>query len=444
MPANTFVQLPDSLFQRWSRFFELRKSRLPFLERMVQLGDLVQGHVGPNRVCYVNHPELIREVLMSHTSVLEKGMILQRAKRLFGNGLLTSEGDLHKRQRRLLQPAFQRQRLALYGEVMIDCAERYAKSLGAGEIRSMDHDLSRVTLAIVASTLFHRSVDQYADEISHHLTTFMRLLPYYSLPLASMLEKVPGSSLHQGRQAIDAIDAIVRRLVDERRSLTTSHDDLLSMMIRAQDTDGGGMSDQQLRDECLTLLLAGHETTCNALLWTLYCLARNPDVEARVQAELDQVLAGRAPMASDLPQLLLLERVFAESMRLYPPVWIIARRAIAAFSLAGQTIERGTLVAMSQWGVHHDPRWYPAPYHFDPERFNEAGKAARPRFAYFPFSGGARGCIGEGFAWMEGVAVLACLVRRWKFRLATDETVEPEPLMTLRPRLTILHISPRQ
>lgn len=435
MTSPVLVHLPDSFVKRWRRFMEVRRNRLPFLARMGQLGDLVTGHIGATLVCYVNHPDLIREVLLTHTRVLPKGMVLQRAKRLFGEGILTSEGELHRRQRRLLQPGFSRARLPQYCEVMIDCAETYAQSLRPDDERQLDQDLSQVTMSIVARSLFHRSVEGHTEELSRHLTAFMHALPYFSLPLVEYLQRLPVPVLRRGQEAVAGLDRFVRAMIDERRAQVGAHDDLLALMMAAQDVEGDGrsMSEQQLRDECLTLLVAGHETTCNALLWTLYCLALNPDVDAGVQAELARVLGSRVPTAADLPQLVYLTQVFAEAMRMYPPVWIIGRRASEAFSLGGQTISAGTLVAISQWALHHNPRWYPDPYRFDPDRFSEANKASRPRFAYLPFSAGARGCIGEAFAWQEGLAVLACLLRRFSFRLVEGYRVVPEPLMTLRP-----------
>lgn len=437
MMSPRLVHLPDSLVDRWRRFLEVRRSRLPFLEWIAAQGDLVIGHVGAELVCYVNHPELIREVLLSHGPCLKKGVVLQRAKRLFGDGLLTSEGELHRRQRRLLQPGFARARLSQYGEVMIDCAEQYAQSLEPDQERQLAHDLSQLTLTIVARSLFHRSVVGHTEQIAHYLTDFMHALPYFSLPLSAYLQRLPLPAVQRGQQAIAGLDRFVRAMIDERRRQPGAHDDLLALMMAAHDVegDGRGMSEQLLRDETLTLLVAGHETICNALLWSLYCVSQNPAVGAAIQAELTRVLGGRAPTVEDLPKLVYLEQVLAEAMRLYPPAWIIARQATAEFVLGGQPVRPGTLVAISQWALHRNPRFYPDPCRFDPERFSAASKAARPRFAYLPFSAGARGCIGEGYAWQEGVAVLACLLRRWRFELAPGQAVEPEPLITLRPKL---------
>jgi cytochrome P450 len=262
------------------------------------------------------------------------------------------------------------------------------------------------------------------------------LFPRFALPFATVLNRLPLPANARFARAVALLDGIVYRIIAERRASGEDRGDLLSMLMAADDVEGDGtrMTDRQLRDEVMTILLAGHETTANALTWTWYLLARNPSAGERLHEEVDRALGGRPPGAADLPALGYVERVFAESMRLYPPAWGLGRRALADHEVGGYTVPAGGLVAMSPYVVQRDPRWWPDPERFDPDRFLPEARAARPRFAYFPFGGGARQCIGESFAWMEGVLLLSALAQRWSFRLAPGPPVEPQALITLRPR----------
>jgi cytochrome P450 len=294
--------------------------------------------------------------------------------------------------------------------------------------------MTRLTLAIVGRTLFDANVESEADEIGAALTTALGLFGRtFTLPYFELLDRLPLPMNRRFDRAKARIDATIARLIEERRRKPGGAD-LLSLLVSACDTegDGGGMTDAQVRDEAITIFLAGHETTANALAWTWYLLARNPEAEARLHAEVD-ALGGRAPTAADLPRLPWTEMVLAESMRLYPPAWIIGRRAVEPYAVGGFDVPRGSIVVVSQWVTHRDPRWFPDPERFDPERFGRAAKEARPKFAYFPFGGGPRVCIGEGFAWMEGVLVLAAIARRWRLRLVPGQIVVPAPSITLRP-----------
>jgi cytochrome P450 len=259
---------------------------------------------------------------------------------------------------------------------------------------------------------------------------------YAMLPFTEYLEKLPLPAVKRFNAARDRLDQTIYRLIGERRASGADRGDLLSMLLLAQDTegDGSGMSDLQLRDEALTIFLAGHETTANALTWTWYLLSQNPKVEARLHAELDSSLDGRAPSFDDLQRLPYTRMVLAESMRLYPPAWAIGRRAINAMDVAGYTIPSGSVVLMSQFIMHRDPRFFVDPERFDPERWSPEAIAERPKFSYFPFGGGARVCIGEQFAWMEGILLLASLAQQWRARLVPGHVVDLQPLITLRPR----------
>lgn len=367
-------------------------------------GDLVYFRFGPQPVFFFNHPDLIKEVLVTHDQSFMKGRGLERAKRLLGEGLLTSEGAFHRRQRRLAQPAFHRQRVQAYGSCMTRCAEELERRWSDGAVLPIEQEMMRLTLAIVAKTLFDTDVSGEAEEIGQALTTAMQLWRRMMLPFAEYLEKLPLPANRKFEKTRQQLDAVIYRIIEERRRDGTDHGDLLSMLLAAQDSegDGGSMTDLQLRDELLTLFLAGHETTATALTWTWYLLSQHPEIEARLHVELDSVLGGRTPDVSDLPRLVYAEKVLAESMRLYPPAWVIGRRALADCELSCCHIPAGALILLSQYVMHHDKRFFPDPARFDPERWTPEAKAARPKFCYFPFGSGSRQCIGEALpGWRE-------------------------------------------
>jgi cytochrome P450 len=300
----------------------------------------------------------------------------------------------------------------------------------------MHQEMMALTLAVAGKTMCDADVESEAAVIGQALTDVISLFPRFVLPFASLLHRLPLPSIRRFERARGRLDAVVYRMIEDRRQFGQDRGDLLSMLLLARDEegDGGHMSDLQLRDEVMTLFLAGHETTANALSWTWYLLARNPEIEARFHEEVDTVLGGRRPAFEDLPRLRYAEMVLAESMRLYPPAWGLGRRSLRDQVLGGMSIPAESLVLMSPYLVQRDPRFYPDPLRFDPQRFTPEAKAARPKFAYFPFGGGARQCIGEPFAWMEGVLILATLAQRWRFRLEAGPPVEPQALITLRPR----------
>jgi cytochrome P450 len=414
-----------------------RAKPIRFLMKMArEYGDLPHFRLGSFRVYLLNHPDLVREVLVTKQSNFIKSRALQRSRVLLGEGLLTSEGDFHKRQRRLVQPAFHRDRLAAYAAVMSDYASRTRDRWAHGSTLDVASEMARLTLAVVGKTLFSADVESEASEIGEALTTVLRMFNLLMMPFSEYLEKLPLPSMRRFEKARARLDATIYGLIEERRASGKDQGDLLSMLLLAQDEEGhsGGMSDQQVRDEALTLFLAGHETTANALTWTWYLLSQNPESEGRLHEELDAVLAGRAAQASDLPALRYTEMVLAEAMRLYPPAWAIGRMSLEPFELGGMPIGAGSIFIASPYVTHRDPRWFPNPERFEPERWTPEAREARPKFSYFPFGGGARVCIGERFAWMEGVLVLATLAQKWKLRLAPGQKVDTLPLITLRTR----------
>ena len=398
-------------------------------------GDIAVLRMGPQTIYAIANPEWIRDILVTHQTKFIKSKMLERAKVLLGEGLLTSEGEFHKRQRRLSQPAFHRERLIGYGSSMVECAAHTRESWAPGAALDIAREMNRLTLAIVARTLFSADVSAEADEIRSALTEVLGLFEMVLAPFSELMEKLPLPSVRRFERARDRLDKTIYRIIAERRASGEDKGDLLSMLLLAQDEeDHGHMSDKQVRDEALTLFLAGHETTANALSWTWYLLSQNPDAEARFHAEIDQVLDGRLPSFDDLPNLKYVERVFSESMRLYPPAWGIGRRNLEEYRIGDYLVPPRTVILMSPYVVHRDPRWYPEPERFLPDRWLPEEVAKRPKFSYFPFGGGARVCIGERFAWMEGVLLLATLGQKWRLRLAADARVETRALITLRPK----------
>ncbi len=427
---------PSFPLHNWVNFAKLQRNRLAFVCELAAMGDLVKTRVGPATIYFASTPDYAREVLVNQARKVIKGRGLQRSKRIFGEGLLTSEGDTHLRQRRLSQPAFGRQRLQKYGEAMIDFAARYRARWQTGEIRDMHHELMQLTLAIVGKTLFDTDIERESAEVGKALDAFMDAFGLLLLPFAEVLEKLPIPRMRAVTSAVATLDRIIYQMIAERRADGKDHGDLLSMLMAAQDVDHDGtrMSDVQLRDEAVTLLLAGHETTANALTWTLYLLSQHRDVEDKLRDELRTVLGDRPPTVADYPRLVYTEKVISESLRMFPPAWVMVRQVIEPLQLGEHTLEVGSMVVVSPYVFHHNPKYFPDPKRFDPERFSPEAKAARPRFTFIPFSAGPRNCIGEGFAWMEAVLVLSTLLQKWQFRLVDDQKVEPEPLITLRPK----------
>jgi cytochrome P450 len=412
-----------------------RSNPLRFLIKAArEHGDLVYFKVASQNMYLVNHPDYVREILVTNQSNFIKSRGLQRAKVLLGEGLLTSEGQLHLRQRRLVQPAFHRERLAGYASAMSECAVRERERWQAGSSMDVSVEMSRLTLSVVARTLFNADVESEASQIGEAMTATIQMFQLLVMPFSEYLVKLPLPSVRRFEKARALLNSTIYGLIRERRNSGRDTGDLLSMLLFAQDEekDGAGMTDKQVRDEALTLFLAGHETTANALSWTWYLLSQHPEVERRLHQEIDTVLQGRAPELADVPQLRYAEMIFSEALRLYPPAWAIGRMVQASFELGGVEIPAKSICILSPYLVQHDARWFPEPEKFDPERWTPEAREARPKFAYYPFGGGARVCIGERFAWMEGVILMAAIAQKWRLRLVPGQRVEPLPLITLR------------
>jgi cytochrome P450 len=415
----------------------LQQRPIPFFERLARdYGDASRFNVGPQQIFFFNHPDLIRELLVTQHRSFHKSRVLQRAKIILGEGLLTSEAPLHIRQRRLAQPAFHRKRINRYAEVMIERAATLGERWRDGATLDVHHEMMRVTLSVVAKTLFDAEVDHDADAIGAALTSLVDMFPMLMNPFADLLQKLPLPRTIRFQRALRQLDRTIYTIIEERRASGEDRGDLLSMLLMAVDEegDGGGMNDRQLRDEAMTIFLAGHETTANALAWTFYALARNPAARDALHRELDTVLGGRTPQPDDFARLPHTEMVVAESMRMHPPAWAVSRLALEDVEIRGWRVPRGAVVVASQAVTHRDARWWPDPDRFDPLRFTAAEKLARPKMAYFPFGAGPRICIGEGFAWMEAVLILATLAQRWQLDLVSHRDVEPQASITLRPK----------
>jgi cytochrome P450 len=390
---------------------------------------------------FLDDPDLIEEALVLRGRDYKKGRGIERLKPLLGNGLLSSEEPLHLRQRRMIQPAFARERIAAYGTQMVAAAQRHMANWQPGSTLELDAEMTRLTLTIAAQTLFGADVKGEADAVRSSLDTVMREFPGSVSLTSELTDLLPLPSRRRFERARASLDAIIYGLIAARRAAGSgAPDDVLSLLLAARDGDAA-MDDRQIRDEMMTLFLAGHETTANALAWTWYLLARHPAAARRLQDEVRAVLGGRAPSAADVPELRFTRDVFAEAMRLYPPAWLIGRRALADTRLGSYAVARGSVVLASQLVTHRSPRLWREPDAFRPERWSADPPV--PRFAYFPFGGGGRLCIGESFAWTEGVLIIAAIAQRFRFEAVDAVPVEPEPLVTLRPRTPIrLRVAP--
>jgi len=404
-----------------------------FTDMARKYGDVFGMRIGNFRSFFVNHPDLIEDVLVKNARLYHKGRILQANKYLFGEGLLTSEGDFWLRQRRLAQPAFHRARVEAYAATMVEYAQEHAAGWQAGQERDIHEEMMQLALRIVGKTLFDADVTRDAKEVGETLDLLLRLAANFGRTILVPLW-VPTPRNIRAKLGIKRLEKVIYRIIAEKRASGRDTGDLLSLLLAVQDEDGTRMNDRQLRDETITLFLAGHETTANTLSWTWWLLAQHPAVERKFHEELHGVLGGRAPALQDLPRLPYLNLVLTESLRLYPTAWGMARLAIEEHEIAGYPVHPKNGVAFAQWVVHRDARWFDAPLEFRPERWENGLAKQLPRFAYFPFGGGPRQCIGNQFALMEASLVLATLGQKFRFALVPGHKVTPLASITLRPR----------
>jgi cytochrome P450 len=381
----------------------------------------------------IGAPALAHEVLaLKHASFVKAPGLAVFLRPLLGRGLLTSEREVHTRQRRLIAPAFAHKRISSYASIMAERSERFASSLAAGRVLDISESILALTLEIVGKTLFDAEVGSDADEVGHAVTVAMRTVMSQLSSLVPIPPFVPTPTNLRNRRAVAQLDAILYRIIRERRAAGDDRGDLLSMLLATRDEAGGSMTDEQIRDEAMTLFLAGHETTANALSWALYLLAKNPDARARVEAEVDAL--GRMPSYDDLEKLPWTLAVLKETMRLYPPAYILARRCVEDVVIGRYLVKKHTIVLVNVLGIHRRADLFPRPESFEPERFMGDAEKALPRCGYMPFGAGPRICIGNHFALMEGHVVLASLARHLRLDLVDSTPVATEPLVTLRPR----------
>lgn len=418
--------------------FPLLSNPLPFIEKLFrEYGDVVSVRFLNFPVFIVADPDGIKHILQDNHRNYTKSQDYAILARLLGQGLVTSEGSLWLRQRRLMQPMFHRQKIATFGAMMTDCAlsmlNRWDRIVRRHEAVDVTGEMMHLTLEIVGRALLTMDLTDRADTIGRAMTIANERFGQFDVGMIAPW--LPTVKNFRFRRAVDELRQIVLDIIAHRRRENRDYGDLLSMLITARDEETGeAMSNEQLRDEILTLILAGHETTANALSWTWYLLSQHPEVERKLHAELDGVLDGRPPAITDLNNLNYTGMVIDEAMRLYPPVWAIGRRVIEDDEISGYAIPRGSNVMLSQWITHRHPKFWESPERFEPERFSAERATGRPRYAYFPFSGGPRQCIGNIFALTEANLVLAAVGQKFSLRLVPGHRVEPHPLVTLRPR----------
>ncbi len=418
-----------------------RQSTADFvLENAGRYGDLVFYRALNRNVYQLNHPDLIADMMVKDAPNHHRNLVMQSARQVLGHGLLTSEEPLHMRQRRLAQPAFLRERIAAYAEVIGAQTEALIARWPVDTVIDLHPQMLELALRIVGKCLFDLDTLDDVAAIASAVDSFMSFLPLSFLPFAKQIQQLPIPAMTRLRNGKAHLDRLIYAMIDERRSDPADRGDLLSMLLHATDPEGGTasntMTDQQLHDECVTIILAGHETTANALSFALHLLAHHPDVQQRLSEEARAVLGTRTPTAADYERLTYATQVFAETMRLYPPVWVTARTCAKPYEIAGYPIPVGATLFAPQYAVHRDPRLYDDPERFDPGRMTRQARSARPRYAYFPFAGGSRQCIAEGLAWMEGTLVLAVVARDWRLSPAARSAAKlaVNPAISLRPK----------
>jgi cytochrome P450 len=441
LPPGLRRALPFYMRRDWVHFGR----PIPLFEHLHKtFGRIAHYRFMGTLIVFVNDPAWINEILINQAGSFIKERTLKRMKILLGEGLITSDDPIHMRQRRIAAPAFHRQRIAGYATEIVASAAATRDDWHAGQTIDVADAMMKLSLRIIARTLFDTEVTPEILSIADEVNTIMGLYNFLvAFPrLESMLHwPIPG--VVKFRKSRARLDAIVGSMIANRRALGTealaTRGDLLSMLIAARDEDdASGMSDEQVRDEALTIFLAGYETVANALTWTWYLLSQNPEAATRMAAEVDEVLGSRAAALEDYPRLKYTEMVFAESMRLYPPAWAMGRQSTKPVTLGDFRIPPGAHFFFSQYVMHRSAEYWDQPDLFRPERFTDEAKSTRPRFVYFPFGGGRRQCIGEGFAWMEGVLALAAIAQRWTLHFVPTYPVEAQAKITLRPKFPMM------
>lgn len=440
MPSRSYESIPSPkelpVVGSVARRF---RSPLTFFEELkATYGDAVRFKLFNEKFLLFSDPALVNEVLVTKQYSFRKGRALEGARVFLGNSLLVSEGEEHTRQRRLIQPAFHRGRIAGYAQVMAEKTRLWNETQHAGKEIDLAVEMNRLTLAVVGTTLFGSEVEAEAQEIAESLTVVIENFNRMLLPFWKVTRLIPTKRNLRLRKAQTQLNKTIYGVISQRRKDGRDHGDLLSMLLAAEDADNPQkrLTDTEIRDQAMTLFLAGHETTANALAWTWHLLTQHEEVRLKMKAEIDAVLGpDRLPGLEDTTKLPYTTAVFSESMRLFPPVWVVGRRALEDITIGDYQVPARTIVITSQYLIHRDERFWPNALEFRPERWlDEQAKETRPKFAYFPFGGGARICIGDAFAWTEGVILLAVMARRWRFEVRPEQVTELRASVTLRPK----------
>ncbi|MGE0321422.1 MAG: cytochrome P450 [Polyangiaceae bacterium] len=451
-------------FNAFSALRAFGSDPLGFLREVGAQGDVMETRFGPRKAVFLRDPRAVEQILVTHQKEFTKqtrGYYFLR--KVLGNGLVTSEGDFWREQRRISQPAFAKQRIEGLTETMVRCTQRLldgplAAAAESGAPVDIAAEMMRVTLDVVSATLLGIESGERAEEVSWAMPVVLEHVVWGITHPLALPEMFPTARNRRYKRALKALDTLVEGIIAERRARPhagrldetrpleeAQRGDLLDMLMEARDEETGrGMTDKQLRDEVMTMYLAGHETTAVSLAWTLWLLTQNPEWALKVQAELDEVLQGRCPTLADMGRLDVTRRVLEEGMRLYPPVWLLARMSTADHTLAGYHVPKGRLVFVSPWLTHRDPKFFADPERFDPDRFLPESRAKLPKHAYFPFSAGQRKCIGDRFALLEAQIILAMLLSRFRFGSTSSHTPEPLCAVTLRPKHPMpMQVAPR-
>ncbi|WP_257967989.1 cytochrome P450 [Peribacillus deserti] len=410
---------------------------LGFLQRLSGYGSIAKIRFGPfQKVYLISDPDLIKQVLVTKAKSFVKSQDFNSLKPIIGEGLLTSEKQYHLRQRRLIQPAFKRSNISGYGQSMIDITNDYVSKWRNGEERIITQDTMNITLDIISKTMFNLDFKEGYNTLGPPIETAMRIAVKRMRTLFNLPLWIPTKKNRDFKQAIKELDSVLYNIIEQRRQDPIKHEDMLGILMDARDEeDGIGMTDEQVRDELMTIFLAGHETTANALAWTFYLLSQNPEAEQKLFDEVDRVIGSRMPAPEDFMKLPYLQNVMWESMRMYPPAFVISRKADEDVEIGGCHFRKGDMIMMSQYVMHRQPEYFPDPEMFRPERFENNYVKTIPTYAYFPFGGGPRVCIGNHFAMMESVLIIASIARRFRVKLAPDhDPITPYPSITLRPR----------
>jgi cytochrome P450 len=438
LPAGLRRALPYYFRRKWVSFGE----PIPLFEHLHNtFGRIAHYRFLGTTIVFVNDPDWINEILVTQSASFVRERTLKRMKILLGEGLITSDDPIHLQQRRIIAPAFHRQRIAGYADQIVSSAASIADSWTVGQKINIADEMMQLSLHIVARTLFDSEVTADVLAVRDEVNTIMGLYNFLvAFPRLESVLHLPIPGVMKFRRSRARLDTVVEKMIASRRTLTRSQleqrGDLLSMLMSARDEDasGKGMTDTQVRDEVLTIFLAGYETVANALTWTWYLLSQNPEAANKMYAEVDQVLGTSTATVETFPRLKYTEQVFAESMRLYPPAWAMGRQSTVPIELGPYRFPPDTHFFFSQYIMHRSPEYWPDPLTFRPERHTPEARADRPRFTYFPFGGGRRQCIGEAFAWMEGVLSLATIAQRWRLHFLPDYPIIPQAKITLRPK----------